>query len=320
MIFRTEVSPEKGLEGLLSHGTPVVLVGSCFTDNIGACMRDDLFDVIVNPFGPIYNPSSVRRAVSSIVDGIRISPGDLFPHEGRFHSHLFHSRYSGCDREAAAQAMTRQIHLAREALLHASSLIVTLGTTRVFRHRQQGMVVANCHRLPSSSFREETLSLDQCTDDLESLVSMVRTVNPDIHIIFTVSPLRYLGQGAHINSISKATLLLAIDSVVRTFPSTHYFPSFEIMMDDLRDYRFYADDMKHPTDQAVRYIYDIFSATYFSPSTRDLASQSRRLTRRLAHRPMGGTPADDTSQIIEEFTKAHPLLAPIIDRYISNGF
>ena len=319
MIFRTEVSPEKGLEGLLSHGTPVVLVGSCFTDNIGACMRDDLFDVIVNPFGPIYNPSSVRRAVSSIVDGIRISPGDLFPHEGRFHSHLFHSRYSGCDREAAAQAMTRQLHLAREALLHASSLIVTLGTTRVFRHRQQGMVVANCHRLPSSSFREETLSLDQCTDDLESLVSMVRTVNPDIHIIFTVSPLRYLGQGAHINSISKATLLLAIDSVVRTFPSTHYFPSFEIMMDDLRDYRFYADDMKHPTDQAVRYIYDIFSATYFSPSTRDLASQSRRLTRRLAHRPMGGTPADDTSQIIEEFTKAHPLLAPIIDRYISNG-
>ncbi len=319
MIFRTEVSPEKGLEGLLSHGTPVVLVGSCFTDNIGACMRDDLFDVIVNPFGPIYNPSSVRRAVSSIVDGIRISPGDLFPHEGRFHSHLFHSRYSGCDREAAAQAMTRQIHLAREALLHASSLIITLGTTRVFRHRQQGMVVANCHRLPLSSFREETLSLDQCTDDLESLVSMVRTVNPDIHIIFTVSPLRYLGQGAHINSISKATLLLAIDSVVRTFPSTHYFPSFEIMMDDLRDYRFYADDMKHPTDQAVRYIYDIFSATYFSPSTRDLASQSRRLTRRLAHRPMGGTPADDTSQIIEEFTKAHPLLAPIIDRYISNG-
>ena len=319
MIFRTEVSPEKVLEGLLSHGTPVVLVGSCFTDNIGACMRDDLFDVIVNPFGPIYNPSSVRRAVSSIVDGISISPGDLFPHEGRFHSHLFHSRYSGCDREAAAQAMTRQIHLAREALLHASSLIVTLGTTRVFRHRQQGMVVANCHRLPSSSFREETLSLDQCTDDLESLVSMVRTVNPDIHIIFTVSPLRYLGQGAHINSISKATLLLAIDSVVRTFPSTHYFPSFEIMMDDLRDYRFYADDMKHPTDQAVRYIYDIFSATYFSPSTRDLASQSRRLTRRLAHRPMGGTPADDTSQIIEEFTKAHPLLAPIIDRYISNG-
>ena len=258
MIFRTEVSPEKGLEGLLSHGAPVVLVGSCFTDNIGACMRDDLFDVIVNPFGPIYNPSSVRRAVSSIVDGISISPGDLFPHEGRFHSHLFHSRYSGCDREAAAQAMTRQIHLAREALLHASSLIVTLGTTRVFRHRQQGMVVANCHRLPSSSFREETLSLDQCTDDLESLVSMVRTVNPDIHIIFTVSPLRYLGQGAHINSISKATLLLAIDSVVRTFPSTHYFPSFEIMMDDLRDYRFYADDMKHPTDQAVRYIYDIF--------------------------------------------------------------
>jgi len=319
MIFRTEVSPEKGLEGLLSHGTPVVLVGSCFTDNIGACMRDDLFDVIVNPFGPIYNPSSVRRAVSSIDAGISISPGDLFPHEGRFHSHLFHSRYSGCDREAAAQAMTRQIHLAREALLHASSLIVTLGTTRVFRHRQQGMVVANCHRLPSSSFREETLSLDQCTDDLESLVSMVRTVNPDIHIIFTVSPLRYLGQGAHINSISKATLLLAIDSVVRTFPSTHYFPSFEIMMDDLRDYRFYADDMKHPTDQAVRYIYDIFSATYFSPSTRDLASQSRRLTRRLAHRPMGGTPADDTSQIIEEFTKAHPLLAPIIDRYISNG-
>ena len=289
MIFRTEVSPEKGLEGLLSHGTPVVLVGSCFTDNIGACMRDDLFDVIVNPFGPIYNPSSVRRAVSSIVDGIRISPGDLFPHEGRFHSHLFHSRYSGCDREAAAQAMTRQIHLAREALLHASSLIVTLGTTRVFRHRQQGMVVANCHRLPSSSFREETLSLDQCTDDLESLVSMVRTVNPDIHIIFTVSPLRYLGQGAHINSISKATLLLAIDSVVRTFPSTHYFPSFEIMMDDLRDYRFYAADMLHPSPVAVAYIYDKFCESFMTQATVMKALQAEREARRASHRPLHPT-------------------------------
>lgn len=289
MIFRTEVSPEKGLEGLLSHGTPVVLVGSCFTDNIGACMRDDLFDVIVNPFGPIYNPSSVRRAVSSIVDGISISPGDLFPHEGRFHSHLFHSRYSGCDREAAAQAMTRQIHLAREALLHASSLIVTLGTTRVFRHRQQGMVVANCHRLPSSSFREETLSLDQCTDDLESLVSMVRTVNPDIHIIFTVSPLRYLGQGAHINSISKATLLLAIDSVVRTFPSTHYFPSFEIMMDDLRDYRFYAADMLHPSPVAVAYIYDKFCESFMTQATVMKALQAEREARRAAHRPLHPT-------------------------------
>lgn len=289
MIFRTEVSPEKGLEGLLSHGTPVVLVGSCFTDNIGACMRDDLFDVIVNPFGPIYNPSSVRRAVSSIVDGISISPGDLFPHEGRFHSHLFHSRYSGCDREAAAQAMTRQIHLAREALLHASSLIVTLGTTRVFRHRQQGMVVANCHRLPSSSFREETLSLDQCTDDLESLVSMVRTVNPDIHIIFTVSPLRYLGQGAHINSISKATLLLAIDSVVRTFPSTHYFPSFEIMMDDLRDYRFYAADMLHPSPVAVAYIYDKFCESFMTQATVMKALQAEREARRASHRPLHPT-------------------------------
>lgn len=319
MEFRTEVSPEKACEGLIDHCRPVLLIGSCFTDNIGACMRDDLFDVMVNPFGPIYNPASLRLALSVIAECAPVPQSALFLHEGRYHSHLFHSRYSGISCESTAQIMTRQIVLARQALVKTSVMIVTLGTTRTFSLRENGMVVANCHKLPSSDFEEETLSLSQCISSLTSMVDTARSVNPDITVIFTVSPLRYLGQGAHVNALSKSTLLLAVDSVMSSRQGVGYFPSFEIMMDDLRDYRFYADDMKHPTQQAVRYIYEIFSSTYFSPATRDLAMRSRKLTRRLAHRQMGGTPTDDTAKIIEELTIANPLLAPIIDRYISNG-
>lgn len=322
MEFRTVVKPLDGYRGLISHNEPVLMIGSCFTDNIGACLRDDLFDVTVNPFGPIYNPASVEHAVAILADDCTIEPRDLFMHEGRYHSFFFHSRYSGTDPEETARIMTSRIHSAHESLAGASALIVTLGTIRVFRSSCSTFVVANCHKLPASEFDEELLSLSQCITSLESIVEISRTVNPDLKVIFTVSPLRYLGQGAHGNTLAKATLALAIEDVVSRYHGVHYFPSFEIMMDDLRDYRFYADDMKHPTDQAVRYIYENFSATYFTPETMALAEKARRVTRRLAHRSMGGRAdngTDDKNRIITDFITALPQLATNIDRYISNG-
>lgn len=322
MEFRTVVKPLDGCRGMISHREPVVMIGSCFTDNIGACLREDLFDVTVNPFGPLYNPASVEHAVAILADDCTIEPRDLFHHEGRYHSFFFHSRYSGADRDETARAMTSRIRSAHTALSEASTLIVTLGTVRVFRRSCTTSVVANCHKLPSNEFDEDVMSLHQCITALESIVEISRTVNPGLKVIFTVSPLRYLGQGAHVNTLAKATLALAIDDVVSRYEDVHYFPSFEIMMDDLRDYRFYAEDMKHPTDQAVRYIYENFSATYFTPETMALAEKARRITRRLAHRPMGGQAcdgSDDRNRIITDFITALPQLATNLDRYISNG-
>lgn len=322
MEFRTVVKPLDGYRGLISHRKPVLMIGSCFTDNIGACMRDDLFDVTVNPFGPLYNPASVEHAVKILADDCSVEPHDLFLHEGRYHSFFFHSRYSGVDRDETAKVMNSRIHEAHKSLSEASVLIVTLGTVRVFRRSCSQFVVANCHKLPATEFDEDIMTLHRCIIALQSIVEISRTVNPNLKIIFTVSPLRYLGQGAHGNTLAKATLALAIDDVVSRCDGVHYFPSFEIMMDDLRDYRFYAEDMKHPTEQAVRYIYEKFSATYFSPETMALAEKARRVTRRLAHRPMRGNQGDGSEErdrIIADFITALPQLATNLDRYISNG-
>lgn len=320
MDFRTVVNGPDGLIGAVTHCSPIVLLGSCFTDNVGACLRDDLFDVTVNPFGPLYNPESVARAVAILADKSRIEPDLLFRHEGRYHSFFFHSRYSGRDREATARLMSDQIRRGHEALCRAGLLVVTLGTTRVFRCIDSNFVVANCHKLPAGEFDEDNLSLEQCIVSIESIVDVARCVNQSLKFIFTVSPLRYMGRGAHANAVSKATLMLAIDDVMARYEGVYYFPSYEIMMDDLRDYRFYAEDMKHPTAQAVKYIYERFCEACFTDSTRETAERARRLTRRLAHRPMGGDGGccDDKTRLIEEFKKANPALASTLDRYISD--
>lgn len=320
MDFRTEIKPEPGHEGMISHTGPVVLIGSCFTDNIGACMRDELFDVTVNPFGPIYNPASVRRAIETIVDRRHVETDELFEHEGHSHSFLFHSRYSAPTRAEALLKMNSSIESAREALKNADVLIITLGTTRVFCLSGSGDVVANCHKLPPKTFHERQLSLEECVTHLTALTDKARSLNPDVRLLFTVSPLRYLNNGAHANTLSKSTLFLAVDRLMKERGDIYYFPSYEIMMDDLRDYRFYAEDMKHPTLQAVGYIYSIFSDTYYSPSTRELARRCGRFTRRLAHRPLGATPdARSNNAIINEFKRTNPNLSTIVDLYISDG-
>lgn len=321
MDFRTEVKPLEGLKGIVEHGEAVVLIGSCFTDNIGACMRDELFNVCVNPFGPIYNPASIDSAVDAIVDCRHVEADGLFEHEGRWHSFLFHSRYSAPSKAEALLGMNSSIETAYEALKNAGVLIVTLGTTRIFRHVATGDVVANCHKLSGKTFDEQVLTLDDCVAHLCRVVDNARSVNPDLRIVFTVSPLRYLSHGAHANSIAKSTLLLAIDRLQAAREDVYYFPAYEIMMDDLRDYRFYAEDMKHPSAQAVKYIYGLFSDSFYSQATRALAEEARRITRRLAHRQHGGDGMDNdaVTNLIDDFKKAHPLLASTIDRYISDG-
>lgn len=320
MDFRTEIKPEHGREGMISHEVPVVLIGSCFTDNIGACMRDELFDVTINPFGPIYNPASVRRAVETIASRRHVEEHELFEHEGHSHSFLFHSRYSAPTRAEALLKMNSSIESTHEALKSAGVLIVTLGTTRIFSHSGTGHVVANCHKLPAKTFDERVLTLDECVTHLSSLIDTARSLNPRLRVIFTVSPLRYLNNGAHANTIAKSTLMLAIDKVMTEKEDVHYFPAFEIMMDDLRDYRFYAEDMKHPSSQAVNYIYGIFRDTYYTSSTRELAATCHKLTRRLAHRPHGTTSElNISSSIIYEFKRTNPNLSAIVDSYISDG-
>ncbi|MCM1163573.1 MAG: GSCFA domain-containing protein [Muribaculaceae bacterium] len=297
MDFRTEAQPLNGYEGLVSHRSPMLLIGSCFSDNIGAELTSDLFDVSVNPFGPLYNPLSILHAFRMLEISNSVAADELFEHEGRFHSWNFHSRYSDTDKAVTVSKMNGSLADARATLRRASCVIITLGTTTVYSLRSSGRVVANCHKMPGGNFEKKYMSLPEITKALRQTIDCIRHINPEAAVMFTVSPLRYLSDGMHANTLIKAKLHLAINEVVTECEKCLYFPAYEIMNDDLRDYRFYAADMKHPSEMAVKYIYEIFSRSFFSQHTIEVAAEARKLYRRLNHRTLSSSPLQDIKEL-----------------------
>ncbi|MDE5744271.1 MAG: GSCFA domain-containing protein, partial [Paramuribaculum sp.] len=253
--FRTPVAPLPR-KGLISHTTPLLMLGSCFASNIGAKLQRDMFDVIVNPFGTLYNPASIAAACGCIATGGHFTEGDIVEREGRLHSWHCHSSLSSetLDREEYLSTLNHLIDKLHADMRDVSAAILTFGTRHVYRLKSNGMVVANCHKLPAAEFEEADMDVEQCTGYMEKAVAALRSINPDMKIVLTVSPVRYVGEGLHNSTLSKSTLLIACESVSGRYDGIIYFPSYEIMMDDLRDYRFYAADMKHPSDVAVDYI------------------------------------------------------------------
>ena len=312
MDFRTAVRPLAGFQGLVSHESPLLLVGSCFSDNIGAELAADLFDVSVNPFGPLYNPLSILSALHRLALATMVSADELFAHEGRWHHWDFHSRYSAPHPAEAAERMNASILDGHATLLRAAVAIITLGTTLCYPLADGGRVVANCHKQPSALFAPRYLTLAETTEAVRRIVGCIRGANPACRVIFTVSPLRYLGDGFHANTIIKSTLHLAIAEVMASDPDIIYFPAYEIMNDDLRDYRFYADDMKHPSPRAVRYIYDIFGESFFDPATAEAARAGRRISTRLAHRGQAPEAIKELAMLDQ-----YPALAPGYRRYLT---
>lgn len=287
MQFRTPVPPLKGLQGTVSHDHPIVLLGSCFTDNIGAQLLKRGFDAAVNPCGTLYNPASIASTLLDVLYQRPYTSDDIFQHEGKWHSFSHHSRFSAPTQKECLDKINAATELAAEKLRTASTLIVTFGTAYVFRHRETNQVVANCHKLHPDTFTREMLSHTQIHGLWKKMVRELLARNPKLRIIFTVSPIRHTADGTHGNTLSKATLLLAIDRLVADFQeNVTYFPAYEIMMDDLRDYRFYAADMVHPSEVAVDYIYSIFADSVMTSATQTLAAEKMREYRRQSHIPL----------------------------------
>lgn len=284
MEFRTVTEPLKGLQGLVGYGSPLLLAGSCFSDNIGAELASELYDVCVNPFGPLYNPLSVLGAFRRLAERRPVSRDELFCHEDKWRHWDFHTRRSAAGAEETLALMNGAIADGAETLRKASAIFITLGTTVCYVLAENGNTVANCHKQPGGLFNLRRLSLAETAVALKETVETIRGVNTAARIVFTVSPLRYLGGGVRENTLIKSTLHLAIDETAAAYPDTIYFPAYEIMMDDLRDYRFYAEDMKHPAPQAVRYIYEIFRKSFCLPESDEVSRAGRRITSRLAHR------------------------------------
>lgn len=310
--FRTIVEPLK-YRGLINHRQGIVMMGSCFSDNIGAKLEQAYFDVEINPFGTLYNPASIACGIDGLLNKRLFTKSDLIQVDGdnRWHSFSHHSSFSKVSAEAMLVNINQQIEDAHQAICKASVLIITFGTAWVYEHNVTQEVVANCHKLPASNFNRRLMGVDEIVTQWQRVIEKLRQLNKDIRIIFTVSPIRHLRDGAHENQISKSILLLAINELIKKDNQLIYFPAYEVMNDDLRDYRFYASDMTHPSEVAVDYIYDLFSQSFFDDETLKLAVECRRLYRRLQHRPM----SDDVEAVTRFETATQELQAQMLSLY-----
>lgn len=310
--FRTIVKPLR-FRGTISHRQGVMMLGSCFSDNIGLRLRQACFDVDINPFGTLYNPASIACGIGAILKCRQYSIDDLFQEKGdnRWHSFSHHSEYSSVDSQLMLGKINQRVCEANKMLQRASTLIVTFGTAWVYKYAPTGKVVANCHKLPASMFERSMMSIDEIVAMWKDVIADVKAINQSIQVIFTVSPIRHLRDGAHENQLSKSTLLLAINQLVRECEDVIYFPAYEIMNDDLRDYRFYASDMTHPSEVAVDYIYDIFSQSFFDDDTISLAEKCVKLSKRLMHIPM----SDDQDAVARFVHSSNQLKTQLLQQY-----
>ncbi|MGM9835558.1 MAG: GSCFA domain-containing protein [Muribaculaceae bacterium] len=315
MELRTAIKIDER-RGTITHSDATVLLGSCFSDNIGARMRTAMMNVDVNAFGPIYNPLSIATNLQRAIDGTPLMGDDVFLAGGMWNSFLFHSKMSRSNKLRALEGMNRRIASCHEHLLNARTLIVTLGTAMVYRHRPTGCVVSNCHKLPGHEFARSMASIDDMTDALHRTFNNLLKLNSGINIIITVSPIRHIADGLSQNSLSKAMLRVVADNLVRLMPDKIvYFPSYEIVMDDLRDYRFYAADMVHPSDVAVEYIWQAFQATFFDDRTSQAVARCERVSKRLSHRHITDNAEAiarfdaDTRAVVANLIKEYPYIA-----------
>ena len=320
--FMTEVDLPLHQQGTVSHGRPILTIGSCFADEIGARLRDDLFDVTVNPFGALYNPRSILQAFRLMAEAPEVRPESLIHSQGLWHSFDFHSSFSAPDRERLAATLSVHMAALKEQLPSFDTIIVTLGSARAFRHIPTGNVVANCHKLPAAEFMQCDITADETTRCLTQIRAIVKEHNPGARMIVTVSPVRHKAYGLHTDRLSKARLLLGADDFCRTFPDdTLYFPAYEILQDELRDYRFYADDMTHPSTSAVNHIYSCFSRTFFDAPTTALASRSHKIVQRLRHRPLNAATADatraDALEAARQLAAQYPAISTAIQKIVS---
>lgn len=269
-----------------SYTEQTVLLGSCFAENIGKKLEENKFKTDLNPFGTLYNPSSIAEAIRMLLHPERFTGDDLFRHEGVYHSFSHHSRFSSPSETECLENINGRLFSSAEIIRKARRMIITLGTAWVYRLRSTGKIVSNCHKLPEKMFDRRMLSVDEITAEWKSLLLSLWEQNPELKILFTVSPIRHWKDGAHGNQLSKATLLLAVEQLQKDFPEqTAYFPAYEIMMDELRDYRFYADDMLHPSLQAVEYIWERFTETMLSRETQAILKEWKDIQKAINHKP-----------------------------------
>jgi hypothetical protein len=283
MEFRTtfNIKPS-GLK--IDYNTPVMFIGSCFSSEIGAKMEEARMPVLINPAGTVYNPGSVKETLENIIHRREFTKADLYNYNNLWVSFSHYSTYSAEDPDYALQKINSSTRIAHDFLKKAGFLFITFGTARVYIFSETGKLVSNCHKIPSSLFKNELLDPEAIEVMWTSILAELLRFNSNIKVIFTVSPVRHLKDGAHENQVSKSVLFLAIEKLLSHKAVAGYFPAYELVMDDLRDYRFYSNDMLHPSAEAIYYVWKAFCACYFSPSAVEACKEIAGITKAMNHK------------------------------------
>jgi hypothetical protein len=317
--FRTEWHPAGAMQAALSHRDYVITAGSCFADRFGCRLRDNKFRVEINPPGVSYNPASIHRQLLQSLLGRPPDARHVVAREDQFVHLDYHSRF----RHGSADQLLETIqHALRQvqADLHAASwLMLTYGTAWVHQYQPGGQIINNCQKIPARNFHRRLLKSDEIVHSFGELRQALKQANPNLKILLTLSPVRHLKDSLEGNAVSKAVLRAAIHEIQTAFPEVLYFPAYEIMMDDLRDYRFYEADLIHPNGQAEAYLWRKFAAAYFTADTSRLLAEWQSAHRALQHRPFEpGSPAHAgfLKQLLGQLENLQPLL-PVEEEILS---
>jgi len=285
MNFTTKVPIEK-YPNPIDYNSKIISLGSCFAENIGRKFQYFKFQSTVNPFGIIFNPVSLEQLISRCVENRQFTENDVFFYNELWHCYEVHSELSNSDKDSFLESLNNLLSSTNKQLSDSSHIIITLGTSWVYRNIKTDEIVANCHKVAQKQFTKELLSIPQIEKSLKSIFSLIHSVNPNCKFIFTVSPVRHIKDGFVENTLSKSHLIAAIHKTIthHTLPIA-YFPAFEIMMDELRDYRFYAEDMLHPSQTAIDYIWIQFFENYISKKEFVTMQEICSIQKGLQHRP-----------------------------------
>jgi len=296
MEFRLEFTP-RPFSSRISHQHRLFLIGSCFTENIGSKLKQLKFSVLENPNGILFNPVSIIKSLGSYIENRQYKEADLFYQNESWNSWEHHSRFSHPDKNTCLQMINQSQQAAHQFLKKADWLLITVGSAFVYEIQTStgtlaepgSNVVANCHKVPTDKFHKRLLSAAEITTVFKTLLDKIAVFNPAVKIIFTISPVRHLREGFVENNRSKATLIQAIHALVDEHEQLLYFPAYELVIDDLRDYRFYAEDMVHPNYAATNYVWEKFVATAVDESSQQLMKEINLINAAINHKPFNPT-------------------------------
>ena len=298
----------------LDHQQSVACFGSCFAEHMAKRLQDAKFACLLNPFGIQYNPVSIAQGIDKILEDYIFRDSDLVENGDRWFSLWHHSSYSDQQADALKNKLQKAASDAKQKIKQSNLFIFTFGSAYYYQHKETDIVAANCHKLPQEQFEKKRFSVEEIGSQFSNTLKKLSNINPTARFIFTVSPIRHAKDGLIENTRSKAVLHLSIEAILKEFSQAIYFPSYEIMMDDLRDYRFYGPDMLHPTHTAIDYIWKHFTDHIFSKDTHDLVKHIQTIRTAVAHRPFHADSTGhqkfigNTLQKISKLEESHPNL------------